>query len=164
MAGYYREFSQSFCIATVPFTKLLRNKNHLIELQHVKKLWQGKGNFLSSPILTASNFDKQFKSYMDVNNTDAGAMLPQEDEWDVDYSISYFFRKFEESQKDILLLRRKLELYFWSLLPLKRFDIYLNTTAKPILVCTDHNLMVPINKMKENQGLLWWSLIFAAVQ
>ena len=46
------------------------------------------------------------------------------------------------------------------LLALKHFDVYLNTTAEPVLVYTDHNPIVFINKMKgENQRLLQWSLI-----
>ena len=46
------------------------------------------------------------------------------------------------------------------LLDLKHFNVYLNTTAEPVLVYTDHNPIVFINKMKEkNQCLLWWSLI-----
>ena len=46
------------------------------------------------------------------------------------------------------------------LLALKHFDVYLNMTAKPVLVYTDHNPIVFINMMKEkNQHLLRWSLI-----
>ena len=46
------------------------------------------------------------------------------------------------------------------LLALKRFDVYLNMTAEPVLVYTDHNPILFINKMKEkNQHLLQWSLI-----
>ena len=40
--------------------------------------------------------------------------------------------------------------------------MYLNITAEPVLVYTDHNPIVFINKMKDNcknQHLLWWSLI-----
>ena len=46
------------------------------------------------------------------------------------------------------------------LLALKHFDVYLNMPAEPVLVFTDHNPIVFINKIKEkNQCLLRWSQI-----
>ena len=45
------------------------------------------------------------------------------------------------------------------MLALNHFDVYLNPTVMPIIVYTDHNPIVFINKMKEkNQRLLRWSL------
>ena len=45
-------------------------------------------------------------------------------------------------------------------LTLQHFDVYLNTTKYPIVVHTDHNPLVFINKMKNyNQRLLRWGLL-----
>ena len=45
-------------------------------------------------------------------------------------------------------------------LALQHFDVYLSTTEHPILVFTDNNLFIYINKMKNhNQRLLRWGLL-----
>ena len=44
-------------------------------------------------------------------------------------------------------------------LALNHFEVYLNPTVMPIVVYTDHNPIVFINKMKDkNSRLLCWSL------
>ena len=76
----------------------------------------------------------------------AEAVLQQEDDQGIDHSVSYFSKKFDGSQRryNIPPLKRKLAL----LLALKHFDVYLNTTAEPVLIYTDHNPIVFINKLK----------------
>ena len=87
----------------------------------------------------------------------AGAVLQQEDDQDIDHSISFFSKKFDGSQRRYSTIEKEI---LALLLALKHFDVYLNTTAEPVLIYTDHNLIVFINKMKEkNQCLLRWSLI-----
>ena len=54
--------------------------NHSVGFQHVKKLLTNKSHFLSSPVLTAPNFDKQFKLYVDDSDMDTGSVLQQEDD------------------------------------------------------------------------------------
>ena len=58
MTGYYRKFCQNFSIVTAPLTNL---PNHLFGLQYVKKFERVKAILLSSRVLTAPDFDKQFK-------------------------------------------------------------------------------------------------------
>ena len=112
---------------------------------------------LSSPVLTAPNFDKQFKLYMDASDVGVGAVLQQEDDQGIDHSISYFSKNFDESQRRYSTVEKET---LALLLALKHFDVYLNMTAEPVLIYTDHNPIMFINKMKEkNQHLLRWSLI-----
>ena len=112
---------------------------------------------LSSPVLTAPNFDKQFKLYVDASDVGAGAVLQQENDQGIDHSISNFSKKSDGSQRRYSTIEKET---LALLLALKHFDVYLNTTAEPVLIYTDHNPIVFINKMKEkNQCLLRWSLI-----
>ena len=60
-------------------------------------------------------------------------------------------------KRDSPPLRRKQ--YILCYVALNYFDVYLNPTVMPMLVYTDHNPIVFINKMKDkNQCLLHWSL------
>ena len=94
---------------------------------------------------------------MDVSDVSAGAVLQQEDDQGIDHSVSYFSTKFEDTQRRYSTIEKET---LALLLALKHFDVYLNMTAGPVLVYTDHDPFVFINKMKEkNQCLLWWSLI-----
>ena len=112
---------------------------------------------LSFPVLTAPEFDKQFKLYVDVSVAGAGVVLQQEDDQGIGYSVSYFSKKFEDAQRRYSTIEKET---LALLLALKHFDMYLNMTAEPVLVYTDYNPIVFINKMKEkNQRLLRWCLI-----
>ena len=90
---------------------------------------------LSSPVLTAPDFDKQFKLYADVSDVSAEAVLQQEDDQGIDHSVSYFSRKFEDTQRRYSTIEKET---LALLLALKHFDVYLNMTAEPVLVFTDH--------------------------
>ena len=46
------------------------------------------------------------------------------------------------------------------ILALQHFEVYLTSTASPIVVFSDHNPLTFIHKMEnKNQGLLRWSLL-----
>ena len=158
MAGYYRKFCRNFSIVTAPLTNLLRKQEPFIWTSACQEAFERvKAILLSSPVLTAPDFDKQFKLYVDASDVSAGAVLQQEDDQGIDHSVSYFSRKFEDTQRRYSIIEKET---LALLLALKHFDVYLNMTAKPVLVFTDHNPIVFINKMKEkNQRLLRWSLI-----
>ena len=69
-----------------------------------------------------------------------------------------FSKKFDGSQRRYSTIEKET---LALLLALKHFDVYLNTTAEPVLIYTDHNPIMFINKVKEesDQCLLRWSLI-----
>ena len=62
---------------------------------------------LSSPVLTAPDFDKQFTLYMDVSDVGVGAVLQQENDQGIDHSISYFSRKFEDTQRRYSMIEKE---------------------------------------------------------
>lgn len=83
-------------------------------------------------------------------------MLQQEDDKGIDHSISYFSKKFDEYQRKYSTIEKEM---LALILALKHFNVYLNTTVEPVLVYTDHNPIMFINKMKDkNQRLLQWNL------
>ena len=94
---------------------------------------------------------------MDASDVGAGVVLQQEDDQGINHSVSYFSRKFEDTQRRYSMIEKEtLALQ----LALKHFDMYLNMNAEPVLVYIDHNPIMFINNMKEkNQRLLRWSLI-----
>ena len=157
MAGYYRKFYWNFSIATAPLTNLLRKQEPFIWTLVCQEVFERvKAILLSSLVLTAPDFDKQFL-YVDTSDVNAAAVLQQEDDQGINHSISYFSRKFEDTQRRYSTIEEET---LALLLALKHCDVYLNTTTDPVLVYTDHNPIVFINKMKpKNQHLLWWSLI-----
>ena len=87
----------------------------------------------------------------------AGAVLMQFDSDEIEYPICYFSHKFNQRQKNYSTIEKET---LALVLSLQHFDVYLSTTKYPILVYTDHNPLVFINKMKNhNQRLLRWGLL-----
>ena len=60
-----------------------------------------------SPVLTAPDFDKQFKLYVDASDVGAGAVLQQENDQGIDHSINYFSRKFEDTQRRYYTIKKE---------------------------------------------------------
>ena len=87
----------------------------------------------------------------------AGTVLMQHDSKGIENPICYFSRKFNQHQKNYSTIEKET---LALVLALQHFDVYLNTTKYPIVVHTDHNPLVFINKMKNhNQRLLRWGLL-----
>ena len=126
-----------------------------------RSFWKGKVILLSSPFLTAPNFDKQFKLYVDASDVSAGAVLQQEDDQGIDHSVSYFSRKFEATQRRYSTIKKEI---LALLLALKHFDVHLNITAEPVLVYIDHNPIVFINKIREESTSVAVEPDFTVVQ
>ena len=78
MAGYYRKFCQNFSIVTIPLTNLLRKRRPFIWTSACQEAFERvKAILSSSPVLTAPDFDKQFKLYVDKSDVGTGAVLQQ---------------------------------------------------------------------------------------
>ena len=159
MAGYYRRFCCNFSLVTSPLTNLLK--------KNVKYEWtptcqaafqQVKAMLSSYPILMAPDFHKPFLLMVDASDNGAGAVLMQQDEKGIEHPVSYFSRKYDVHQKKCSTIEKEA---LALLLALQHFDMYLNTVLFPITVYTDHNPLVFVHKMKNNnQRFLRWCLCF----
>lgn len=86
-----------------------------------------------------------------------GAVLLQEDEDDdVCHPVAYFSKKFSKCQHNYSTVEKEC---LSMLLALQHFDVYLYSSAHPVVVFTDHNPLTFVNKMRnKNQRLMRWSL------
>ena len=111
---------------------------------------------MSSPVLSAPDFSKQFKLTVDASDVGIGAALFQEHD-NVDRVVSYFSKKLTKCQQNYSTIEKEC---LALLLALQHFDVYLNVTVHPILVFTDHNPLTFLHKMSnKNQRLTRWSLL-----
>ena len=98
MAGYYQKFCPNFSSTTEPLTRLL-GKN-------VKFMWSAecevafeklKAVLVNTPVLTAPDYNRQFKLAVDASDAAVGAVLLQECFDGIDHPICYFSREMRES-------------------------------------------------------------------
>ena len=103
-------------------------------------------------MLQTPDFHKQFSLMVNASHMGAGAALMQVDEKGIEHPVSYFSRKFNQHQVNYSTIKKEA---LALLLALKHFDVYLKTTLYPLIIYTDHNPLVFVNKMKNsNQRLL----------
>ena len=159
MAGYYRRFCHNFSLITAPLTNLLKkNQKYAWGPLCQAAFRQVKSMLSSQPILLAPDFQKPFMLMTDASDTGAGAVLMQQDDKGIEHPICYFSRKYDMHQKNYSTIEKEA---LALLLALQHFDVYLSTGLFPITVFTDHNPLVFVNKMKNNnQRLLRWCLWF----
>ena len=157
MAGYYRKFCHNFSTLVEPLTNLLRKGMKYTWSTDCQESFEKiKSILLSTPVLVAPNFQKQFKLFVDASDIGCGAVLLQEDSRGVDHPVCYYSRKFNCHQRNYCTGEKET---LALLLSLQHFDVYLGSTVVPVQVFTDHNPLVFINRMKNNnQRLLRWSL------
>ena len=159
MAGYYRRFCCNFSVITAPLTTLLKKSQSYNWTADCEAAVQKLKLMLSSkPVLQAPDFHKQFSLMVDASHMGAGAALMQVDEKGIKHLVSYFSRKFNQHQVNYSTIEKEA---LALLLALQHFDVYLNTTVYPVIIYTDHNPLVFVNKMKNsNQQLLRWSMLY----
>ena len=157
MVGYYRKFCPNFSDIASPLTDLLKKNTKFIWSDQCETAFHKiKAILMSSPVLTAPDFQKQFKLSVDASDKGCGGVLMQEGENEIDHPICYFSKKFDKHQKNYSTIEKEC---LAMLLALQHFDVYLNTTVYPVLVFTDHNPLTFIHRMKnKNQRLVRWSL------
>ncbi len=157
MVGYYRKYCPNFSEIACPLTNLLKKNAKFLWSEQCQKAFEKiKTILMNAPVLTAPDFQKQFKLAVDASDVGCGGILMQADENDIDHPICYFSRKFDKHQRNYSTIEKEC---LALLLSLQHFDVYLNTTLYPVLVYTDHNPLTFIHKMKNrNQRLVRWSL------
>ncbi len=110
-----------------------------------------------APVLAALNFEKSFSLAIDASACGAGVVLLQEDSNQVQHPVSYFSKKFNRHQQVYSTIEKEA---LALVLAVQHFEIYLGSIAVPIIIYTDHNLLVFLNRMRNrNQRLMRWSLI-----
>ena len=157
MAGYYRKFCRNFSQVCAPLTELLKkNRKFVWTTDQDRAFKQVKSILTNVPVLIVPDFEQAFKIYVDASDLGAGAVLQQEDDQGIDHPVCYFSKKFDKHQKNYSTVEKET---LALLLTLQHCIVYLNTTAKPIIVYTDHNPLVFVSKMRnKNQRLMRWSL------
>ena len=97
MAGYYRKLCPNFSAVAEPQTELLGKKVKFSWNDGcVKAFEELKAILKNAPVLSAPNFDSQFKLTADASDFAAGAVLLQEDNDGVDHPFCYLFKKFSK--------------------------------------------------------------------
>lgn len=107
--------------------------------------------------MKAPNFEKSFSLAIDASACGAGAVLLQEASNDILHPVSYFSKKFNRHQQVYSTIEKEA---LALVLAVQHFEVYLGSIAAPIVVYTDHNPLVFLNRMRNrNQRLMRWSLI-----
>ena len=162
MAGYYRRFCRKFSDLAAPLTNLLRKNCEFKWNDLCQNSFQKIKSFLTNhPVLKAPNFKSPFVLHVDASELGAGAVLLQEVKG-VLHPVSYFSKKFDKFQKNYSIIEKET---LSLILSLQHFEVYCEPCVCPLVVYTDHNPLLFINKMKnKNQRLMRWSLFLQPYQ
>ena len=117
---------------------------------------QQKTLLTNEPVLIAPDFTKQFIMTVDASDQGIGAVLMQEDSNGIQHPICYFSKKLNKHQKVYSTIAKE---GLALISGLQHLEVYLSTSTTPVIIYTDHNPLVFINKMKNNnRRLMRWSL------
>lgn len=158
MTGYYRNFCSNFSTVAHPLTSLLSPSKKFVWADTCQHAFESiKALLCSSPVLRAPNFEVPFKLEVDASAVGAGSVLIQEGGDGIDHPVSYFSRKFNRHQLNYSTIEKET---LAMLLSLQHFEVYLGSSNSPITVYTDHNPLVFLTRMyNQNQRLMRWSLL-----
>lgn len=158
MVGYYRSFCENFASVVSPLTDLLSPKMPFRWSETCQQAFENcKALLACAPVLIAPNFEKSFSLAIDASACGAGAVLLQEDSNQVQRPVSYFSKKFNRHQQVYSTIEKEA---LALVLAVQHFEVYLGSIAAPIIIYTDHNPLVFLNRMRNrNQRLMRWSLI-----
>ncbi|XP_076843961.1 uncharacterized protein LOC143488888 [Brachyhypopomus gauderio] len=157
MMGYYRGFCKNFSTVAEPLTALLSPKATFRWPPDAQAAFNSVKSLLcSAPVLKAPDFAKPFKLEVDASGVGAGAVLLQEDKG-LDHPVCYYSHKFSECQTRYSTIEREA---LALLLALRHFEVYVGSSTSPVVVYTDHNPLVFLSRMyNQNQRLMRWFLI-----
>ena len=157
MIGFYRKFCANFATVVQPLTNLLRKDipfvwNNQCQLSFDKS----KSLLLVKPVLITPDFNKQFILHCDASDVGIGAVLLQKRNG-LEQPIAYFSKKLNNYQVKYSTIEKECLALVMSL---QHFDVYLKPTVYPVLIFTDHNPLVFLAKIKNNnQRLTRWFLM-----
>ena len=90
-----------------------------------------KALICNAPVLAAPQWNKPFKVEVDASYVEAGAVLLQPDDLDVDKPVCFFSRKFNKHQLNYLVIEKET---LALILALQHFSVYVS--AGPVMVFT----------------------------
>ena len=134
MVGYYQRFCKNFLVITAPLMNLLKKDQEYVWSRSCQEAFEKvKSVLLSTPVVMAPNFQKQFLLMVDASGVGAGAVLMQSDSEGIEHPVCYFSCKFNPSQRNYLTIEKEA---LALVLALQNFNVYLNATKYPIVVYT----------------------------
>ena len=156
MAGYYRKFCKNFSTIACPLTDLLKKNVKFRWTDECNRAFSKLKDLLSrSPVLITPNYNKPFKITVDACDTGMGAVISQEGDDSLEHPLCYYSQKFNPHERNYSTIEKEL---LGLILALKHFDFYLNGSPYPVDILTDHNPLVFLSRVKQNQRLIRWSL------
>lgn len=158
MIGYYRCFCKNFSTVVAPLTKLCSPKITFKWTDECQNAFLcSKSLLCSAPVLSAPEVGRPFKLEVDASATGVGAVLLQDGADGISHPVSYFSAKFNCHQMNYSTIEKET---LAMLLALQHFYVYVGCTTTPVIVYTDHNPLVFLNKMyNHNQRLMRWALM-----
>ena len=155
MAGFYRKFVENFSTIAEPITRLLKKDTRFNWTSQCQDSFEKIKLVLKNhPVLKAPEFDKPFSICTDASDVGAGAVLMQRDNFEVDKPVAYFSRKFNQCQRAYSTIEKECLALVWAI---QQFKVYFGSNE--IKVYTDHNPLVFLHRMKDNnQRVLRWAL------
>lgn len=148
MAVYYRSFCKNFATVAAPLTNLLSPKVPKDMCQFAFESL--KALLASAPVLAAPAFNRPFKLAIDASDAGVGAVLLQEDPSGVEHPVCYFSKKFNLHPKHYSTIEKEALALILALL---HFGVYVSS-SQTLVVYTDHNPMVFLNRMKNSNNRL----------
>lgn len=157
MVGYYRGFCKNFSSVAAPLTNLLSPKVDFIWTENCQSAFvQTKNLLMHAPVLAAPRFDQPFKMAVDACDFGVGAVLLQDGPDGVEHPVSFFSKKLDKHQNWYSTIEKEA---LALLMALEHFEVYVGSSNVPLIVYTDHNPLVFIDRMRnKNRRLMNWSL------
>ena len=151
--GYYLRICVNLSSFINPLTNLLGKNVMFIWSKECNEAFERvKRLLMTSPVFITANYENQFSLYVNAND-----VLTQLCSDDVDHPISFYSKKLNKHQRNYSTIEKEC---FSLVSALHHYDVYGNVTRHPVLVYTDHNPLVFIERMKhKNQKILRWSLL-----
>ena len=158
MTGYYRGFCRNFSSVAAPMTDLISPLVKFVWSDRCQIAFECcKALLCNAPVLSAPDFDKPFAIEVDASCIGAGAVLTQMDSEGLVHPVGFFSKKFNSSQMRYSTIEQET---LALLLALQFFEVYVGSSAEPVVIYTDHNPLVFLHRMhNQNQRLMRWSLV-----
>ena len=160
MSGFYRKFVNNFATLVSPLTNLLGKKVKFSWSKECQEAFEKLKSILANePVLLAPNFNKPFKLAVDASDVAVGAVLLQEYDG-IEHPVCYYSKKLCKHQVPYSTVEKET---LALIMALQHFDVYLSSPVSSVVVYTDHNPLVFLDKFKnKNQRLIRWGLFLQA--